>query len=464
MLKIFNTLSRKKEQFEPINNSIVSIYVCGMTVYDLCHIGHARTFTAFDMITRYLRYLGYKLNYVRNITDIDDKIIQRSQNDGKDITYLTQCMINNMHQDFSMLNILPPNHEPRATWHIAEIILLIKKLVDRKHAYISYNKDVLFSIERYPKYGLLSRKDLRQLKTNVRVSVVSTQKRNPADFVLWKISKDGEPSWPSPWGNGRPGWHVECSAMSYTYLGKRFDIHGGGSDLIFPHHENEITQSACAYDTPYANYWMHSGMVMVDQEKMSKSLNNFFTIRDVLKYYNSESVRYFLLSSHYRSSINYNPESLQKAHTALERLYRALYCTDMHALISDDGKEFEIRFCEAMNDDFNTPIACSILFELAREINRKKEKNPTIANNLAARLRLLGGLLGLLEQDPEKFFKGNDQYNKNYSVSHIEKLIQIRNNARKEKDWKKADLARYYLDTIGVLLEDTIDGTRWRNK
>ncbi|VFP84262.1 Cysteine--tRNA ligase [Candidatus Erwinia haradaeae] len=464
MLKIFNTLSRAKEEFQPIHTGMVNMYVCGMTAYNLCHIGHGRTFIAFDIIARYLRYIGYQLNYVRNITDIDDKIIQRADNNGQSITCLTKNIIYEMHQDFAKLNILPPNHEPRATWYIAEMVSLIKRLMDREYAYISHDGDVLFSVDRNPTYGLLSRQDLTQLQTSTRLVPVSKNKKNPMDFVLWKRSKIGEPFWPSPWGDGRPGWHIECSAMNYTHLGKHFDIHGGGADLLFPHHENEIAQSTCAYDTPYVNYWMHSGMVNVEQEKMSKSLNNFVTIRTVLESHDAESVRYFLLSSHYRSQLHYNQANLKQARAALGRLYLALYKTDINALVCDEGVEFEIRFCEAMDDDFNTPLACAILFELARKINRKKNTYPQIANSLAVQLRLLGRVLGLLEQDPEKFLKGHGCNVKDYSISQIEELIHIRNIARQKEDWKQADFARHCLYDMGVLLEDTRDGTRWKYK
>ncbi|VFP83104.1 cysteine--tRNA ligase [Candidatus Erwinia haradaeae] len=463
MLKIFNTLSRTKEVFQPIRTGMVNMYVCGMTAYDLCHIGHGRTFTAFDVIARYLRYSGYKLNYIRNITDIDDKIIQRADHDGKSITSLTTYVIDTIHQDFARLNILSPNQEPRATLHIIEMITLIKRLMNREYAYISRNGDVLFSVEKDPMYGLLSKQNLMQLQIGARIAGIVKNKRNPMDFALWKLCKSGEPSWPSPWGCGRPGWHIECSAMNYAHLGKYCDIHGGGSDLIFPHHENERAQSTCAYDAPYVNYWMHSGIVNIDQEKMSKSLNNFITIRKVLEKHDSESVRYFLLSSHYRSQLHYNEDNLKQARTALERLYFALYQTGVCALTCE-SKEFEIRFCAAMDDDFNTPTACAILFELAHEINRNKERYPKIANSLAMRLRLLGRVLGLLEQDPETFFKSNNLNIRYNSISHIEALIHIRDHARQTKDWEKADLTRQRLNDMGVLLEDTRDGTRWRYK
>ncbi|MDU5846607.1 MAG: cysteine--tRNA ligase, partial [Cronobacter sakazakii] len=322
MLKIFNTMSRQKEEFKPIHAGEVGMYVCGITVYDLCHIGHGRTFIAFDVVARYLRFLGYKLKYVRNITDIDDKIIKRANENGEDFVALVDRMVAEMHKDFDALNILRPDSEPRATQHIPEIIEIVEQLIARGHAYVAGNGDVMFAVESDADYGKLSRQDLEQLQAGARVEVADS-KRNPMDFVLWKMSKPGEPSWPSPWGDGRPGWHIECSAMNCKQLGSHFDIHGGGSDLMFPHHENEIAQSTCAHDGEYVNYWMHSGMVMVDREKMSKSLGNFFTVRDVLQHYDAETVRYFLMSGHYRSQLNYSEENLKQARASLERLYTA---------------------------------------------------------------------------------------------------------------------------------------------
>ncbi|QKO14816.1 Cysteine--tRNA ligase [Dickeya solani] len=330
MLKIFNTLSRQKEEFKPIHAGKIGMYVCGITVYDLCHIGHGRTFVAFDVVARYLRYLGYDVKYVRNITDVDDKIIKRATENGETITQLTDRMIGEMHTDFDALNIQRPDEEPRATHYIAEIIELVETLIARRHAYVAGNGDVMFSVDTASGYGALSRQDLDQLKAGARVEITEV-KRNPMDFVLWKMSKAGEPSWPSPWGNGRPGWHIECSAMNCKQLGEHFDIHGGGSDLMFPHHENEIAQSTCAHGGEYVNYWMHTGMVMVDREKMSKSLNNFFTMRDVLMHYDAETIRYFLISGHYRSQLNYTEENLKQARASLERLYTALRGTDAAA-------------------------------------------------------------------------------------------------------------------------------------
>ncbi|HHQ2585142.1 cysteine--tRNA ligase [Providencia rettgeri] len=462
MLQIFNTLSRQKEEFKPIHAGKIGMYVCGITIYDLCHIGHGRTFVAFDAISRYLRYLGYDLNYVRNVTDIDDKIIKRAAENNESVEELTTRMLAEMHKDFDALNILRPDSEPRATHHIGEIIELTQSLIERGHAYVAANGDVMFEVKTDPNYGLLSRQDLEQLQAGARVEVADV-KRNPMDFVLWKMSKEGEPSWESPWGLGRPGWHIECSAMNSKTLGNHFDIHGGGSDLMFPHHENEIAQSTCAHDGPYVNYWMHSGMVMVDREKMSKSLNNFFTIRDVLEYYDAETVRYFLLSGHYRSQLNYTEENLKQARTALERMYTALRGTDKSA-VPAGGDEFKARFIEAMNDDFNTPEAYSVLFDMVREVNRLKSEDISAANAMAAQLRELASVLGLLEQDPESFLKGGAQTEDDAEVAKIEALIQQRLDARQNKDWAQADAARDELTAMGVVLEDGATGTTWRRK
>ncbi len=461
MLKIFNTLSRQKEEFKPIHAGKVGMYVCGVTIYDLCHIGHGRTFVAFDVVARYLRYLGYSLNYVRNVTDVDDKIIRRATENGESCDQLTTRMLAEMHADFDSLLIERPDIEPRATQHIAEIVEITQRLIDRDHAYVASNGDVMFSIDSDPQYGLLSRQDLDQLQAGARVEIDDV-KRNPMDFVLWKMSKPGEPSWESPWGAGRPGWHIECSAMNGKQLGTHFDIHGGGSDLMFPHHENEIAQSSCAHDGPYVNYWMHSGMVMIDKEKMSKSLDNFFTIRDVLGYYDAETVRYFLMSGHYRSQLNYSEENLKQARTALERLYTALRGTDVNAQPAG-GEVFEARFREAMDDDFNTPEAYSALFDLAREVNRLKAEDLTAANGLAAELRKLAKVLGLLQQEPELFLQGGAQADDG-EVAEIEALIKQRNDARKAKDWALADAARDRLNEMNIVLEDGPQGTTWRRK
>ncbi|WBM69745.1 cysteine--tRNA ligase [Buttiauxella sp. WJP83] len=462
MLKIFNTMSRQKEEFKPIHAQEVGMYVCGITVYDLCHIGHGRTFVAFDVVARYLRYLGYNLKYVRNITDIDDKIIKRANENGEDFVALVDRMVAEMHTDFDALNILRPDSEPRATKHIPDIIEIVEQLIARNHAYVASNGDVMFSVESDADYGKLSRQDLEQLQAGARVEVEANVKRNPMDFVLWKMSKPGEPSWSSPWGEGRPGWHIECSAMNCKQLGNHFDIHGGGSDLMFPHHENEIAQSTCAHGGEYVNTWMHSGMVMVDREKMSKSLGNFFTVRDVLKYYDAETIRYFLMSGHYRSQLNYSEENLKQARTSLERLYTALRGTDASAQPAG-GEAFEARFREAMDDDFNTPEAYSVLFDMAREVNRLKTEDVNAANGLAAALRQLSAVLGLLEQEPEAFLQSSVQADDS-EVAEIEALIKQRNDARQSKDWALADQARDRLNEMGIVLEDGPQGTTWRRK
>ncbi|MGO4998661.1 cysteine--tRNA ligase [Oceanisphaera sp. W20_SRM_FM3] len=460
MLKIYNTLTRQKEEFTPLIPGKVGMYVCGVTIYDLCHIGHGRTFVAFDVVTRYLRYLGYDLTYVRNITDIDDKIIKRAAENGESCDTLTERLTADMHQDFDALQLARPDIEPKATQHIPEIIHMVEQLLADKHAYVADSGDVLFAVNSFEDYGKLSGQNLEQLQAGARVEVEHT-KRNPLDFVLWKQSKPGEPSWPSPWGLGRPGWHIECSAMNGKHLGKHFDIHGGGSDLQFPHHENEIAQSCCANHSPYVNTWMHSGMVMVDQEKMSKSLGNFFTIRDVLQHYDGETVRYFLLSGHYRSQLNYSDDNLNKAHSALERFYTALRGLPDAAPLG--GEQFVAHFDAAMNDDFNTPEAYAALFDLAREINRVKGKDLAAAAGLGAQLRKLGAVLGLLGQDPEAFLRGASSDNDD-EVAEIERLIQVRLDARTNKDWAAADTARNTLTEMGIVLEDGADGTHWRRK
>ncbi len=460
MLKIYNTLKREKEVFTPIQAGKVGMYVCGVTVYDYCHIGHARTFVCFDMIARYFRYSGYQLNYVRNITDVDDKIINRALENKETCDQLVDRMVGEMHSDFAALNIQPPNLEPRATHHIAEIIAIVEKLIGRGHAYVAENGDVMFSVPSFSQYGLLSRQDLDQLQAGARIEI-SAIKQNPMDFVLWKMSKPNEPSWQSPWGLGRPGWHIECSAMNHKTLGAHFDIHGGGSDLMFPHHENEIAQSCCAHGDDYVNYWIHSGMIMVDKEKMSKSLGNFFTIRDVLKHYNGESVRYFLLTGHYRSQLNYSEENLNLAHSAMERLYTALRGTDPN-VAATGGEEFVQAFTEAMDDDFNTPNALSVLFELARAVNKAKQENSEQADGLAARLRELGAILGILAQQPEAFLQAGSAQIDDNQTAEIEALIQQRNQARADKNWAAADQARNKLTEMGIILEDSANGTSWR--
>lgn len=455
MLQIHNTLTRQKENFVPIKPNEIGMYVCGVTVYDLCHIGHARTFVSFDMIVRYLRYRGYKVNYVRNITDIDDKIIKRANEKGIDAKELAEHFIAEMYQDFDKLNIARPDIEPRATENIPEIIALVQKLIDKGFAYVADNGDVMFAIDKFKNYGRLSGQKLEELEAGARVEVQQA-KRNPFDFVLWKMAKPGEPEWDSPWGKGRPGWHIECSAMNSKLLGDHFDIHGGGSDLIFPHHENEIAQSCCAHDSKYVNYWMHSGMVMINDEKMSKSLGNFFTIRDVLKQYDAETIRFFLLSAQYRSALNYSQENLDNAKASLSRLYTAL--RDVKVGPAKGGDEYVERFKTFMDDDFNTPGAISVLFELAKAVNLAQDSE---AEGLAGRLVELGSVLGLLYQDPVEYLQGKTD-GIDEDVALIESLIEDRKQARARKDFAAADEARNKLTAMGVVLEDGPKGTTWR--
>lgn len=460
MLKIYNTLTRQKEEFKPINAGKVGMYVCGVTIYDLCHIGHGRTFVSFDVVSRYLRYLGYDLTFVRNITDIDDKIIKRAAENGESCDSLTERLIQDMYTDFDALNMRRPDVEPRATKFIPEIIALVEKLIEKGFAYVADNGDVMFEVAKFDDYGKLSRQDLDQLQAGARVDI-ETAKRSPLDFVVWKMSKPGEPTWESPWGAGRPGWHIECSAMNSSILGDHFDIHGGGSDLQFPHHENEIAQSCCAHGGHYVNTWMHSGMVMVDREKMSKSLGNFFTIRDVLGHYDPETVRYFLMSGHYRSQLNYSEENLNQARASLERLYTALRGLDLTAAPVEIG-DYKQRFNDAMSDDFNTPEAYSVLFDMAREINRLKGEDFDKANALGALMRELADVIGILHQDPEHFLQGDA--GDSDEAAEIEALIKLRNDSRAAKDWANADLARDKLNEMGIVLEDGPEGTTWRRK
>lgn len=456
MQQIYNTLTRRKEPFQPLVDGKVGLYVCGITVYDLCHMGHARTYLSFDLMVRYLRHKGLDVNYVRNITDVDDKIIQRANENGETADELTQRTIAMMHEDFASINLLEPDIEPRVTTHMAEIIDVIQRLIDKKHAYQAPSGDVLFEVNSFSDYGKLSRQDLEQLNAGERVEV-SADKKDPMDFVLWKSVKPGEPYWESPWGNGRPGWHIECSAMNHKHLGTHFDIHGGGSDLIFPHHENEVAQSCCAFDTPYVNYWVHTGMVQVDQEKMSKSLGNFFTLRDVLKDYDSETLRYFLMSAHYRSQLSYSDDNIKQAKSALERLYTALRDAQPNTDVDPEFGGFLTRFNAAMDDDFNTPEAFAVLFDIAKAINKTTAQE---ANDLAGVLQKLGGILGILQMDPIEYLQSGA--GDTDEVAKIEGLIQARNDARSSKDWAAADAARDALNALGVVLEDGAGGTTWR--
>jgi len=467
MLQIYNTLSRQKETFTPINPGKVGLYVCGCTVYDLCHIGHGRTYISFDNIARYLRFSGYDVNYVRNITDVEDKIINRANENNETPEALTERTIAAMHQDFDALNMARPDLEPRVTTHMDEIITMIETLVAKEHAYVAGANakttgqgDVLFDVSSYADYGKLSGQNLEQLQAGSRVEV-DQNKNNPLDFVLWKSAKPGEPSWSSPWGEGRPGWHIECSAMNAKELGHHFDIHGGGSDLTFPHHENEIAQSCCALNTPYVNYWMHTGMVQVDQEKMSKSLGNFFTIRDVLAQYDAETVRFFLTTGHYRSQLNYSVDNLTQARASVERIYTSLRDVAIQKdYVLDRESSFVRQFCQAMDDDFNTPQALAVFFEISKELNVAKADNNTIlASDLASTLVTLGKIIGLLQLDPGAFLQGD---NDNDEVAIIEALIIQRNQARIDKDWPLADDARDKLNAMKVILEDSAGKTTWR--
>ena len=457
MLQIYNTLSRKKEVFNAIEPGKVGLYVCGITIYDYCHVGHARTYVAFDVMNRYLRFSGYDVTYVRNITDVDDKIIKRAAENNESCDALTARFTQAMHRDFNALGLLPADIEPKVTTHMAEIISLIETLVAKGFAYVANDGDVLFDVSKYDAYGELSQQNLEMLQSGARVEVADN-KDDPLDFVLWKSAKPGEPFWQSPWGDGRPGWHIECSAMSAKHLGQHFDIHGGGIDLQFPHHENEIAQSTCAHNHKYVNTWVHTGMVQVDKEKMSKSLGNFFTVKDVLAQYNAEAVRYFLLSSHYRSQLNYSAENLEQAHAALGRLYTALRnVTPSHSI--DLKSPYIARFKAAMDDDFNTPEALPVLFELAREVNRFKEAEPAKASELAALLKLLAGALGMLQGEAETFLQSGASDD---DVAEIEALIAKRNSARTNKDWAAADAARDALTGKGIIVEDKNGVTSWR--
>ncbi|WP_133137241.1 cysteine--tRNA ligase [Legionella rowbothamii] len=451
MLYLFNSLTRTKEPFVSINPGKIGMYVCGITVYDHCHLGHARSMVSFDVIVRYLRSQGYDVTFVRNITDIDDKIIARANERGISIDELTTHYIAAMHEDMQALNILPPDYEPRATEHIGTIIRLIERLLAKGNAYVSGNGDVCYQVDSFADYGKLSHKDLDGLMSGARIEVVK-EKRSPLDFVLWKKAKAGEPCWPSPWGEGRPGWHIECSAMAMEELGEQFDIHGGGLDLQFPHHENEIAQSEAATCKPFANYWMHVGMLQVNNEKMSKSLGNFFTIADVLNEHHPEVVRYFLLSSHYRSPLNYSEENLINAKKALTRLYQTM--KDVSILGNGELDEHWIaEFNKAMNDDFNTPVALSVLFQLSHEVN--KNANPVLGTTL----RHLAEVMGLLQSDASEFLQAGLADDDKVI---IEQLIAQRLQARADRNWARADQIRAELLEQGIELEDGPKGTTWR--
>lgn len=470
-MKIYNTLTRKKEEFVPLHPGHIRMYVCGMTVYDYCHLGHARVLVAFDAITRYLRARDWKVTYVRNITDIDDKILKRADENGEKYTKLTARFIKAMHEDETRLGVARPDIEPHATAHIDEMIDMIQLLVNKGFAYQGVDSngnpgDVYYAVEKFSGYGKLSGKVMEDLLAGARVEV-DAAKKDPRDFALWKAAKSNEVHWPSPWGAGRPGWHIECSAMSTCCLGESFDIHGGGPDLPFPHHENEIAQSEAATGKQYAHYWMHAGAVRVNNEKMSKSLGNFFTIREILDKYHPEVVRYLLLASHYRSAINYSEETLQIARGALERFYTALRGLDNIAVVElknlDQGNEFVKRFIDHMDDDFATPESMAVLFDLARSLNTARvadDKNKI--NEAATLLKSLAAVLGLLQAHADEFLKagGKDEL----SADAIEKLIAERIQAKKDKNFARSDEIRDELKAQGVVLEDTRSGTTWRRE
>jgi cysteinyl-tRNA synthetase len=453
MLKIYNSIAREKQTFTPIIAGKVSMYVCGMTVYDFCHLGHARVMVVFDMVTRWLRASGLDVTYVRNITDIDDKIIKRANDNGEDISVLTQRFIDAMDEDSALLGVLRPDIEPRATAHVDGMIEMIAALIDKGHAYHAKNGDVYYSVNSFATYGKLSGKSLDDLRAGERVEV-DTFKRDPMDFVLWKSVKPGEPSWDSPWGKGRPGWHIECSVMGKCHLGKHFDIHGGGQDLQFPHHENEIAQSEAANDCTFVNYWMHNGFVRVDDEKMSKSLGNFFTIRDVLKKYDAEVVRFFILRAHYRSPLNYSDKHLDDAKQALTRLYTAVRGADVLAQVDKSIVSYQ-AFKVAMDDDFNTPEAVAVIFDLASIFNKTGDLT------VASQLKGLANILGLLERSPEEFMQGCSSGA--FDVPVIEAQIIARAEAKKAKNFAEADRIRQELLAAGIVLEDGHQGTIWRN-
>lgn len=460
MIRIYNTLTQQKEAFTPIEPGKVRMYVCGMTVYDYCHLGHARVLVAFDVVTRYLRSRGYDVTYVRNITDIDDKILRRAEENSEPFTELTDRMIAAMHEDEARLGVLTPNAEPRATDYIDDIIAMINTLIESEYAYAAGNGDVYFAVESFEGYGKLSKKKLEDLLVGARVDVEQA-KRSPADFALWKAAGEGEVSWPSPWGNGRPGWHIECSAMSTRCLGDTFDIHGGGPDLLFPHHENEIAQSECATGHTFVNTWMHAGAIRVNKEKMSKSLGNFFTIREIFETYPPEVVRFFLVSSHYRSQVDYSEDNLADAGRSLERLYHALRGIAPASSGSVPETEHDRRFVELMDDDFNCAGAISVLHAAANDINHhRREGREDEAKNAAAVMVRLGGILGLLQQDPDAFFQADTVGE--LSAEDIEAQIQARADARKAKDFAGADRIRDELSGQGVVLDDSREGTSWR--
>ncbi len=459
MLQIHNSLTRQKDIFTPIEAGKVKLYVCGMTVYDLCHVGHARVMVVFDVVTRYLRACGYEVTYVRNITDIDDKIIVRANQNNESIQSLTERFIAEMHQDADALGVIRPDFEPKATESMTEIIAMIETLISKGFAYAADNGDVYYDVSKFDGYGKLSGRNIDELRSGERVAV-NEAKDDHLDFVLWKAAKPEEPAWESSWGRGRPGWHIECSAMSATSLGQHFDIHGGGQDLQFPHHENEIAQSEAAHGCQSVNYWMHNGFVRIDDEKMSKSLGNFFTVREVLARYSPEVVRYFILTSHYRSPLNYSDESLEQAKSALTRYYTTLRDIEPQAdVVWQDDDEFGARFSTAMDDDFNTALALSIMADVRQALNKESNVDER-SSYLAGLLRSFGDVLGLFQQSAESFLLG-DTDNDDVNIK-IEALIDDRNAARTNKNWARADEVRDQLTAMGIILEDNAGKTTWR--
>jgi len=454
MLSLYNSLTRHKDVFRPLVPGEVRMYVCGMTVYDFCHVGHARVMVVFDMVTRWLRNSGMKVTYVRNITDIDDKIIKRATENGESIGELTGRFIAAMNEDADALGVIRPDHEPKATEYVAQMLDMIRTLETRGLAYAAANGDVYYRVRGFAGYGKLSGKDPDDLRAGERVQV-GEAKEDPLDFVLWKAAKPGEPSWSSPWGPGRPGWHIECSAMAGSLLGRQFDIHGGGQDLQFPHHENEIAQSEGAHQCTFANYWMHNGFVRVDDEKMSKSLGNFFTVREVLAKYAPEVVRFFILRAHYRSPLNYSDAHLDDARRALDSLYITLRDVPPAAVSIDWAELRAARFAAAMNDDFNTPEALAVLFELSTEANRSKSAQ------VSGLLHALGGVLGLLQADAAAYLRGPAAAG-GLEDAEIDALIAERRAARAAKDFARSDAIRDQLTAAGITLEDTPQGTLWR--
>ncbi|WP_420264498.1 cysteine--tRNA ligase [Candidatus Magnetominusculus dajiuhuensis] len=482
-LKIYNTMSGKKEEFIPLEGKKVGMYVCGVTVYDLCHVGHARSAVVFDAISRYLRFRGYDVTFVKNFTDIDDKIINRAIEEGKSWDEIAETYTNEYYKDMEKLGVAKPDIEPKATGHIAGMLDIIGKLMDKGYAYET-DDGVYYEVGKFVGYGMLSRRDLSSMEAGARVEI-DLKKRNHFDFALWKRSKEGEPAWDSPWGAGRPGWHIECSAMSLKHLGETFDIHGGGADLIFPHHENEIAQSCAATGKPFAKYWVHNGFITIDKEKMSKSLGNFFTIRDILQEFDPEVLRVFLLCTHYRSPIEFSRESLRQTEPSIDRVYSTVLRVEDYlkafkekAKTTKDAADFGIivgsfrgKFIEAMDDDFNTAAAVATIFDIVREINRYLDKKPAsqetkpLIEKAIADVKECAGVLNIFIKTPQQWYQSLLCAHKaDITESEIEHLITKRRQARQDKDWKLADEIRGSLDAKGILLEDKDDGTIWKVK